>query len=369
MSYILILVALMTFQAVADNAFDEAFDLASKGDVASFAIVAEMFEAGAGVKQDTDKAIYWYTKAATQGKLASRSQYKLGALYLKDLIPDTSSKQRDARILASILRFAVGNYSSAGLGMAGSVTDNLKCRPANPEYLTRAYMWFRISAYNRGEATRATSLSFTMSDTEVEKGRRLAESCIVSDYKNCGSVITATKHKFASNLHNKTTDWKVTECRNLGKLRKKIFISGDSSIVQEISSQGYVSREISTDGKTNTSEKFLPNGNLLSKIKFRLIPESVRTSLNLPKSVLFEKVSESHFKNGFLNKMTHYNSMKKLSSFMPSRTKVPVQSKSRKEKFDSTGRIKERITYKDGRKLYRETFKKDGVVKKKLKYS
>ena len=54
-------------------------ELADKGDATSQCNLATMFDSGQGCVQDSDKAIYWYQKAAENG--SGKAQFMLGRFY------------------------------------------------------------------------------------------------------------------------------------------------------------------------------------------------------------------------------------------------------------------------------------------------
>lgn len=72
----LLLISIATFPAFAN---DIVLNNAQAGDVDSQYYLAFKYELGIDVEQNSQKAHYWYSKAAEQGD--ARSQYSLGYLY------------------------------------------------------------------------------------------------------------------------------------------------------------------------------------------------------------------------------------------------------------------------------------------------
>lgn len=162
----------MTYLA---RAYDEGLDdlakalpwyekAAGKGDPKAQNRLAQLYDDGQGVAQDTDKALDWYTKAAAQGN--DDAQVALGEHYRDDL----SDNQTAARYFTQAAdKDNPDAQYQLGLLLLGE--------PGVKRSVPQAWMYLSLAAENADDADEATQardvLELEMSATETEQARKL----------------------------------------------------------------------------------------------------------------------------------------------------------------------------------------------------
>lgn len=135
--------------------YREAFNLylkaAELGNVCAQYYVAQMYNKGKGVEQNSVKAIEWYTKAAEQGH--AEAQYKLAA-ELDDFSSSLIWYSKAAKQGHARAQYQTGLWAFLGIGTDASNNnkndDSLKNKSL-PEMMTAAFSWYKKAA-DQGDA-------------------------------------------------------------------------------------------------------------------------------------------------------------------------------------------------------------------------
>jgi TPR repeat protein len=148
------------------NSFDRTRALAEKGDAKAQNDLGEMYRNGKGVPKDAEQAVVWIRKAAEQGN--TEAQNTLSAMYFtgegvaKDFQQAVKWSQKAAEQGDS------GAQCNLGL-MYASVLD-----------LTRAYMWWIISAQNGNETASENEdhIRKFVSSNQIQEARQMARDWV-----------------------------------------------------------------------------------------------------------------------------------------------------------------------------------------------
>lgn len=119
--------------------------------------LAELYDAGEGVTQDTEQAVKWYEKAAEQGH--EEAQLALGLHYLEDLEDNATAIEYFEKAAAQGNATAQYRLGLLYLGDAGVPTNNLK-----------AWVYFSLAADKVTEAAQARDvLELEMSNVQLKQ--------------------------------------------------------------------------------------------------------------------------------------------------------------------------------------------------------
>jgi hypothetical protein len=119
--------------------------------------LAELFDAGEGVSQDTEQAVSWYEKAAQQGH--EEAQLALGLHYLEDLEDNITAVEYFEQAAEQGNATAQYRLGLLYLGDAGVPNDNLK-----------AWVYFSLAANSVPEAAQARDvLELEMSNIQLKQ--------------------------------------------------------------------------------------------------------------------------------------------------------------------------------------------------------
>jgi TPR repeat protein len=371
--------------------------LAEQGDPNSQKQLAHLYEIGNGVEKNGDEAFKWYAKAARHGDW--QSAWKLGDIYSEGLwlnpnpyesevIPgftNASPVSEALHLAPKIQSFAKKGGSLGpldilqGLALARDTKkifdDDFHCLSSNPDYYIKAYMWYEISvlkAPKKKSESKIKLLASVMSKEQIAKASSLASVCLESDFKECEAVqngATNKSHSFRSNLFDKPTKWKMSECKKGGKLRKKYLSADDGHIEQEFTEDGQLAFEISSTEKVSAQQWFYPSGKLRGEFLYAKIPEEIILKLRKNPKLPFEKVSAtSYYKNGKMAAKSTYSPVKapKTGRRKNELEQYPVLT----EFYDENGQLTKKMFYKERSKrfLKEEFYNEDGTIRRTKKY-
>ena len=140
--------------------------------------IGSMYAKGLGVEQNLVTAVKWYEKAAEQG--LPLAQANLGINYLNG-----HGVRRNSEKALFWLRKA----STQGAFQAQSYLGLMYVQGKGVEKSnSRAYMWWLIANYLGFENVKANLDKVTnlLSKEELDKANAMAETCLNSNYKECG---------------------------------------------------------------------------------------------------------------------------------------------------------------------------------------
>lgn len=151
--------------------------LAEQGDAMAQNNLGLMYEAGHGVTQDFDLAIYWLAKAAKQG--SSEAQYNIGRMVYfgngvaKDYVQAFNLYKKAAEQGDTLAQSAIGMMYARGEGIA--------------QDFIRAHMWTNLAAIKGDEyvADNRDKLAHKLTREQRAEAQTLARECQKRNYKNC----------------------------------------------------------------------------------------------------------------------------------------------------------------------------------------
>lgn len=141
----------------AKEAFSWFKKAAELGNAQAQVELAELYDAGEGVSQDTEQAFIWYEKAAEQGH--EEAQLALGLHYLEDLEDNATAIEYFEKAAEQGNATAQYRLGLLYLGDAGVPTNNLK-----------AWVYFSLAAEKVTEAAQARDvLELEMSNVQLKQ--------------------------------------------------------------------------------------------------------------------------------------------------------------------------------------------------------
>ena len=152
--------------------------LADQGQPLAQFNLGVLHENGQGVPQDYVQAFKWYHKAAEQGEAGSQS--RLGSLYRKG----NGVAQNYAAALMWYRRAAEQGNATAQHNLGFMYDRGLGVLQDN----VITHMWYSLAAAqgNKMAANDRGIVSEEMSHAAIEEAQRLANECLVRNYRNCG---------------------------------------------------------------------------------------------------------------------------------------------------------------------------------------
>ena len=150
---------------------------ADQGDALAQVSLGVMYDNGQGVTKDYKKAVKWYRLSAYHGNAVG--QLNVGFMYANGHGVTQDFKE-------AVKWYRLSSYqgnSIAQLNLAYMYADG----QGVTEDLVRAHMWYNISAASGVISAKAAlyDIAKKMSQTQIEKARKLARVCEESKYKRC----------------------------------------------------------------------------------------------------------------------------------------------------------------------------------------
>ena len=150
---------------------------AKKGDARSHINLGMIYVSGEGVRLDYKEAMKWYRLSAYHGNAVG--QLNVGFMYANGHGVTQDFKE-------AVKWYRLSSYqgnSIAQLNLAYMYADG----QGVTEDLVRAHMWYNISAASGVISAKAAlyDIAKKMSQTQIEKARKLARVCEESKYKRC----------------------------------------------------------------------------------------------------------------------------------------------------------------------------------------
>ena len=136
-----------------------------------------MYAKGQGVPRNYKIAVTWYTLAAENGDISA--QYSLGWMYDKGVgVPQNDE------IAVTWYTLAAKQGSADAQGSLGAMYAFGRGRPKD---YVEAYKWGSLAAANGNEraASLSNMISNIMTPTQVETAQKLAQECVMKNYKGC----------------------------------------------------------------------------------------------------------------------------------------------------------------------------------------
>jgi len=155
----------------------------AQGHLAALLPLAAMYREGQGVKQDLGQSLRLFTIAAKIGYPSA--QFTLGAMYRAG-----EGTPQDYSVAVKWFQKAAHQGHPKSQNNLGTMFEH--GRGIKSDYLT-ALMWYEIAAANGNKkgARNQQLLSKKLSPTDVLHAKKIARSCLKSNYKTCNPVLTA----------------------------------------------------------------------------------------------------------------------------------------------------------------------------------
>ncbi len=160
----------------AANYVENTIKMAKQGDAEAQFWLGHFSKGGVdGVDKNYVTAVYWFRKSAEQGY--AWAQCSLGQMYEeegKGVFQDYKIAMQWYRKAAKqgVCQWFLANSYRDGEGVP---KDNI-----------RSYMWYSLDSLTDGDTKYVDHIAKKMTSTEIEQAKKLARTCLNSDYQNCG---------------------------------------------------------------------------------------------------------------------------------------------------------------------------------------
>jgi TPR repeat protein len=149
--------------------FEETMADAQRGVVFAQSRLGDLYNSGLDVKQNVEKAVFWYKKAKENGD--NRAPFVLATMYEygNRVLHQDTNQEISLYLLAAERGYLPAFYR---LGAAYSIGKGV------PKNYVSAYAWWNISAAqgDKYSAKYRDEISFYMTKSQIEKAQELSES-------------------------------------------------------------------------------------------------------------------------------------------------------------------------------------------------
>jgi len=193
--------------------YDEAFKwfmlAAEQGNKKSLFNLGNSYYYGQGVPKDLNFAIKWFKLAAEQGN--KKAQHTLGYIYMigQGISQDYGEAVKWYKLAAQQgFSSSQGNLGLLYLKGYGVPQDNLL-----------AHMWSSLGK----NFTNVGLAAENMTPEDITKAQQMAEECVSSNYKNCGSQIISTPSEASACEGFAKLGAAIAEARDQGRSQESIL--------------------------------------------------------------------------------------------------------------------------------------------------